>query len=125
MSGIVMCHGHSTRLNQYEADLWPRTLGSTSTSVRNVWKQLLDEVRATRHEVRMLREQQKKDTLILQKLQENTVTISKELEKMQEKTFAVQGRDFQVRIYTLHNYIIYIWDNGLMFNIYSSSLTGR
>ena len=70
MSRIVMCHGHSTRLNQY--DLWPRTLGSTSTSVRNVWKQFLDEARATRHEVRVLREQQKKDTLLLQKLQENT-----------------------------------------------------
>jgi len=59
-------------------------------------------------EVRVLREQQKKDTLILQKLQENTVTISKELEKMQEKTFAVQGRDFQVRIYTPHNYNLHL-----------------
>ena len=80
--GIVMC----TRLNQYEVDLWPWTLGSTSTSVRNAWKQLLDKVRATRHEVRVLREQQKMDTLL---------TISSELEKMQEKTLQCKGVTFR------------------------------
>ena len=72
----------------------------------------MDEVRATRHEVRVLREEQKKNTILLQKLQENTVTVSKELEKMQEKTFAVQGSDFQVSILQIHVHAFWIWQTG-------------
>lgn len=60
-------------------------------------KQLMDEVRATRLEVKKMRKEQKITQVALIKIQDTT-SLAKQLQEMQEKTFAIPGSEFQVII---------------------------
>ncbi len=70
--------------------------GSSNSATRTFWKQLFGDVRVTRQEVQKIREEQKKNTALLEKLQQNTHSLAQQMRELQEKNFSVQGSEYQV-----------------------------
>ena len=69
--------------------------------MQSVIKQMMEEVRATRLDVKKLREEQKNTQVAVNRIQEHLGSLAKQLQDMQEKTFAIPGSEFQVIMSTI------------------------